>query len=85
MSLHGYFRGFSDNRCEMKEDGMLWTLIAGRLVSVLLRSEIERQTGDAEREIWENSDRYGRNVGNWGQTLMPTGLNRRPERDYSTR
>ena len=64
---------------------MLWALIAGRFVSVPIRSEVERQIGDAEREIWENSDRYGRNVGTWDQTLMPTGLIRRPGRDYSTR
>jgi ABC-type transport system involved in multi-copper enzyme maturation permease subunit len=41
-------------------------IIAERFVQVPARSEVERQISEAGREIWENSDRYGKNAGSWG-------------------
>ena len=41
-------------------------IIAERFVRVPTHSEVERQIREAHDEIWENSDRYGKNAGSWG-------------------
>jgi len=40
-------------------------IIAERFLKVPTYAEVERQIEEAEREIWQNSDRYGKNAGAW--------------------
>ena len=41
-------------------------IIAERFVKVPTRSEVERRIQEAQNEVWENLDRYGKDVGSWG-------------------
>lgn len=41
-------------------------IAAERFISIPTRPEVERRIEEATREIWNNSDRYGKNAGNWG-------------------
>ncbi len=41
-------------------------IIAERFVEVPTRSEMERQIREAQNEVWENLDRYGKDAGSWG-------------------
>jgi len=43
-------------------------MAAERFVTIPTRSEIERQISEAGREIWENSERYGRKAGSWSSS-----------------
>ena len=40
--------------------------VSEKFSNVPARPEIERMISEANREIWDNSDRYGKNAGNWG-------------------
>ena len=44
-------------------------IIAERFVEVPTRSEMERQIQEAQNEVWENLDRYGKDVGYWGGNI----------------
>jgi ABC-type transport system involved in multi-copper enzyme maturation permease subunit len=41
-------------------------IAAERFISAPNRPEVERRIQEAGREIWDNSERYGKNAGNWG-------------------
>jgi hypothetical protein len=43
-------------------------IIAERFVQVPNRSDVERQIREADREIWENSERYGKRAGSWSSS-----------------
>lgn len=41
-------------------------IIAEKFVRVPTRPEVERRITEARRDIWEHTERYGKNAGNWG-------------------
>lgn len=43
-------------------------ILAERFLKVHTYAEVERQIEEAEREIWKNSDRYGKRAGAWDYT-----------------
>ena len=50
-------------------------IIAETFVKVPTHSEVDRQIKEVQDEIWENSDRYGKNAGNWGGDLSADWIN----------
>ena len=44
-------------------------IIAERFVEVPTRSEVERRIQEAQNEVWENRDRYGKDVGFWSGNI----------------
>lgn len=46
-------------------------IIGEKFVEVPTHSEVERRTGEAVKEIWDNSGRYGKNAGNWSSSGPP--------------
>ena len=56
---------------------LIWVIVAiivpstGRIISenfvnVPSRTEVDRMISEAQRDIWDNTERYGKNAGNWG-------------------
>jgi len=41
-------------------------IVAEKFITVPTRPEVERRIQEAKREIWDNSQRYGKNAGSWG-------------------
>ncbi|MFC1543186.1 ABC transporter permease [Candidatus Neomarinimicrobiota bacterium] len=50
-------------------------IISEKYIDVPTRSELESKIHDATQEIWDNSDRYGENAGNWGGGLNADSVN----------
>lgn len=65
---------------------LIWVIVAiivpstGRIISekfvhVPSRTEVDRMINEAQRDIWDNSERYGKNAGNWGGDLNADWIN----------
>jgi len=65
---------------------LIWVIVAiivpstGRIISekfvhVPSRTEVDRMINEAQRDIWDNSERYGKNAGNWGGDLNTDWIN----------
>jgi len=65
---------------------LIWVIVAiivpstGRIISekfvrVPSRTEVDRMINEAQRDIWDNSGRYGKYAGNWGGDLNADWIN----------
>jgi len=50
-------------------------IVSERFANVSARPEVDRQINEAIREIWDNSERYGKNAGNWAGSGIPDWVN----------
>ena len=50
-------------------------IVSERFAYVPTRPEVDRRISEASREIWDNSERYGKNAGSWAGSEIPDWVN----------